>query len=130
YRAGDGSAMSVPVGDAAPGAAGAGFYAGNPFSPAVLNDRGDVVFRAFLARAPASVGIFRDRNGRLEPVVRAGDLSPDHVPFLDLVGKPSTNEAGAVAFAAQVQTPCSPGAGQDCRARQGIFVAENGALRT
>jgi hypothetical protein len=131
YRAGDGTAMSVRVGDGAPGAAGAGFYAGNPFSVPVLNDRGDVVFRAFLARAPASVGIFRDRSGRLESVVRAGELSPDHVPFLDLVGKPSTNEGGAVAFAAQVQALCStPGEGQDCRARQGIFVAENGALRT
>jgi hypothetical protein len=77
YRAGDGSATPIVVGEGTPGASGSGFFGGNPFSAPALNDRGDVVFRAFLARAPASVGIFRDRDGRLEPVVRAGELSPD-----------------------------------------------------
>jgi hypothetical protein len=130
YRAGDGTAAPIVVGEGAPGASGSGFYGGNPFSAPVLNDRGDVVFRAFLARAPASVGIFRDRDGRLEPVVRAGELSPEKAPILDLVGEPSLNQAGAIAFAADVQPTCSPTDAAGCRARRGIFVAENGTLRT
>src|SRR5262249_23683021 len=63
----------VVVGDAAPSG---GYFAGQPFSTPLLNDQGDVVFRAFIARSAASVGIFRYHEGQLAAVVRTGDPSP------------------------------------------------------
>jgi hypothetical protein len=120
YRPGDGNARPIVVGDAAPGSQSAGFFAGPPFSAPLINDRGDVVFRSFVARGPASVGIFRRRDGKLEAVVRAGDPSPNpgSPPFLDILGEPSLNQAGDVAFAALV-----PGRGR------GIYVASAEGIR-
>jgi len=112
-----GGGTPILVGDAAPLS---GFFAGSPFSPPVLTDAGAVVFRAFVARGPTSVGIFRWQDGQLAAVVRAGDPSPNsgHPPFLDLVGNPSANPDGAVAFSATVQ-----GAGR------GIYVADRNGIR-
>jgi hypothetical protein len=90
---------AVIVGEATPGD---GFFAGPPFGAPVLNDAGEVVFRAFVAKGPSSVGIFRSRAGRLEAVVRTGDPEPGGATFFDLVGKPSVNNSGAVAFAATI----------------------------
>jgi hypothetical protein len=120
YRPADGVGRPIVVGDAAPGPQSAGFFAGRPFSAPVMNDGGDIVFRSFVARGPTSVGIFRRRDGKLAPVVRAGDPSPhdNHPPFLDLVGEPSLNQPGSVAFAAVV-----PGHGR------GIYVADAAGLR-
>lgn len=101
YRPPGGAGSPIVVGDAAPSS---GFFAGRPFSPPIMNDRGDVVFRAFVARGPASVGIFQHRDGNLLPLVRAGEPSPNpgNPPFLDLAGEPSLNAEGAIAFAATV----------------------------
>jgi hypothetical protein len=120
YRARDGSASAVVLGEAVPGTGQAGFFGGRPFSAPVINDRGDVVFRSFVTRGPSSVGIFRARDGRLEAVVRAGDRSPTQggAPFLDIVGEPSLNNEGSIAFAAQVRA-----------LGRGIYVAEAAGLR-
>ena len=114
YLRPDGTATSIALGEAAP-RQNEGFFGGRAFSTPLINDAGDVVFRAYVARGPTSIGIFRLRNGLLEPVVRAGDRSPspDRVPFLDLVGQPGQNQRGAIAFAAQVEDE-----------GRGIFVAD------
>jgi hypothetical protein len=103
YREADGTTRSVvDVGDASPG--NPGFFAGPPFSTPTFNDRGDVVFRGFVARGPTSIGIFRSRGGQLSALARAGDASPvDAAPFTDFSGDPSENSAGDVAFSADVQ---------------------------
>jgi hypothetical protein len=117
YQPPQGEGLPIVVGDAAPNA---GFFAGHPFSDPLLNDDGDVVFRAYVARGPTSVGIFRSRDGELEALVRAGDPAPgpEGTRFLDLVGTPRLNQQGAVVFAAQI----SGGA-------VGIYAAEGGAVR-
>src|SRR5207249_4317179 len=83
------------------------FFAGRPFSAPHMNDAGDIVSRAYVARGPASSGIFRARSALIDPehgmpietVVRAGDASPapGAPPFFDFPGEPSVNRAGAVA---------------------------------
>lgn len=117
FRPAGGAATPIVVGDAAPRL---GFFAGRPFGPPILNDAGDVVFRAFVARGPAAVGIFRWRDGTLTPVVRAGDPSPneDSPPFVDFLGEPSLDPSGRVAFAASVT-----GFGR------GIYVADAAGIR-
>ncbi len=118
YQPKTGEGVPVVVGDAAPSG---GFFAGRPFSNPLLNDQGDVVFRAFVARSVASVGIFRYRQGELEAVVRAGDPSPlpDGTPFDDILGQPSVNAEGAVAFSAHILDR-----------GVGIFVADVSGVRT
>ena len=105
-----------------------GFFAGRPFSAPHMNDAGDIVFRAYVARGPASSGIFRARSALIDPehgmpietVVRAGDASPapGSPPFFDFPGEPSVNRAGAVAFAARL-----PSVGR------GLFVADARGVR-
>jgi hypothetical protein len=93
----------VDVGDASPG--NGGFFAGPPFSTPTFNDKGDVVFRGFVARGPTSIGVFRASGGKVSALARAGDPSPvDAAPFTDFSGDPSENANGDVAFAADVQT--------------------------
>lgn len=127
YQPVEGTGIPIVVGDAAPSA---GFFAGDPFSIPLLNDAGDVVFRAFLARGSTSVGIFRARGGLLEALVRAGDPSPtaDEAPFLNLLGQPSLNQAGAVAFAAQVPRDTN-GDGVFDEQGVGIYVVDENGLR-
>ncbi|TMA53260.1 MAG: hypothetical protein E6J75_15610 [Deltaproteobacteria bacterium] len=116
YKPASGADTALVVGQAAPDS---GFLAGPPFSEPAVNDGGDVVFRAFVAGGPSSVGIFRSRGGQLDAVARAGDPSPrSGAPFFDLVGGPSINAAGTVAFAAAV-------AGQG----PGIYVVGPGGAR-
>jgi hypothetical protein len=119
FHPASGTATPVVVGDATP--ASGGFYAGKPFGVPAMNDAGDVVFRAFVARGPASVGIYRWRDGGLTPVVRAGDPSPNvgRPPFLDLVGEPSIDDAGRVAFTGVVD-----GIGR------GVYVADAAGIHT
>jgi hypothetical protein len=116
YRAGDGTLTPIVLGDAAPEQT-AGFFGGKPFTSAHLNDAGDVVFRAFVSRGPASVGIFRARDGNVDAVVRGGDPAPIGGAFLDLIGEPGIDENGDVAFAAEV-----------AEAGRGIFVADAAGL--
>ena len=117
YRPAAGADSALVVGQAAPDS---GFLAGPPFSEPAINEAGDVVFHAFVAGGPSSVGIFRAHDGRIDPVVRAGDPSPcNGLPFFDLVGGPSMNAAGTVAFAAVV-------AGRG----PGIFVVGPGGSRS
>jgi len=119
YLRPDGTATAIALGEATP-RQNEGFFAGRSFSTPRINDAGEVVFRSYVARGPTSVGIFRSRNGRLDAVVRAGDRSPssDRAPFLDLVGQPSLNQRGAIAFAAQVENE-----------GRGIFVADARGIR-
>ncbi|HJQ83740.1 MAG TPA: choice-of-anchor tandem repeat NxxGxxAF-containing protein [Candidatus Binatia bacterium] len=119
YRAADGSLATISLGEGAPKQSD-GFFGGKPFSSPHLNDRGDVVFRAFVARGPSSVGIFRARDGELQAVVRAGDPGPGGTAtFIDVSGEPSLNQTGDVAFAAQLSSE-----------GRGIFVADAGGIRT
>jgi len=116
YRPVEGDSVGIVVGDAAPNA---GFFGGPPFTAPRVNDRGDVVFHAYIARGPASAGIFRARDGTLTPIVRTGDPAPvaDGAPFRELVGQAALSET-AVAFAATV-----PGVGR------GVFVADDAGIR-
>ena len=127
YRAADGRTSPIALGEAVPQQS-QGFFAGRPFSAPHMNDAGDIVFRAYVARGPASSGIFRARSALIDPehgmpietVVRAGDASPapGAPPFFDFPGEPSVNRAGAVAFAARL-----PSVGH------GLFVADARGVR-
>jgi hypothetical protein len=117
YLRPDGTTTSVALGEAAP-RQNEGFFGGRAFTPPRLTDGGDVVFRAFVARGTASVGIFRWRNGRVDAIVRAGDPSPSGQNFLDLIGQPAVNQHGAIVFAAQVENE-----------GRGIFVADGNGIR-
>jgi hypothetical protein len=115
-----GDAQVLPIGNAAPDSS-IGFYGGPAFFPPQLNDAGDVVFRSYVTGGPASLGIFRYRRGTLEAVVRVRDVAlSDGSRFANLVGEPSVNRNGDVAFAATVEG----------RAGRGIFAVSNGTLRT
>lgn len=83
------------------------YFAGPPFGAPVMNARGEVVFRAQVARGTSSVGIFRaSPAGVLTALVRAGDTAPlptadgyTGAPhFVDLVGDVSLNDVGTTAF--------------------------------
>ncbi len=115
---GPAAADGIAIGDAVP-APGQGFVGGPAFFPPTLNDAGDVVFKSFVARGPA-LGIFRWRAGALDAVVRVGDPAPldGAPPFVNLVGEPSLNEAGDVAFIGTAK-----GLGN------GAFVTRDGVLR-
>jgi hypothetical protein len=114
-----GAPEAIPIGDAVPDP-GRGFYGGPAFFPPVMNDGGDVVFRSYVARGPG-LGMFRYRQGKLDPIVRVHDAAPvdGDARFSNLIGEPSINSAGDIAFAATL-------AG---RSGRGVFVASNGALR-
>ncbi|HLK11816.1 MAG TPA: choice-of-anchor tandem repeat NxxGxxAF-containing protein [Candidatus Binatia bacterium] len=115
YQPVGGAPSGIFVGEGAPSQ---GFYAGAPFSVPHLNDRGDVVFGAYVAGGPSSVGIFRSRGGALEALARAGDASPEggEHPFVDF-GEPAVNAGGAVAFVGDV-----------ANLGRGVFVLDEGGL--
>lgn len=115
---GTSGADGIAIGDAVP-APGEGFVGGPAFFPPTLNDAGDVVFKSFVARGPA-LGLFRWRSGVLDAVVRVGDPAPgaETRPFTNLVGEPSLNAAGDVAFVGTVS-----GLGN------GVFATRDGVLR-
>jgi hypothetical protein len=119
WRSVTGEQDALAIGDAVPDPA-RGYLAGPAFFPPILNDAGDVIFKAYVARGQGGLGIFRYRDGQVSPVVRVGDPAPlDGSPaFTNLVGDPSLSDNGAVAFAAVV-------AGRG----RGIFVANGGAMR-
>jgi hypothetical protein len=116
YRPLGAGSVGIVVGDAAPNA---GFFAGPPFAAPLVNDRGDVVFHAFVARGPASAGLFRARDGNLAPLVRTGDPAPvgSGASFLEFVGQAALSET-AVAFAANVS-----GVGR------GVYVVDDAGVR-
>lgn len=104
FRPLSGPATSVIVGDGSP--TGDGFFAGPPFSSAIVNDADTVVFKSFVARGRSSLGIFRWREADgVTVLVRTGDAAPvgGAKRFLDLPGDVSLNAAGAIAFAALVE---------------------------
>jgi hypothetical protein len=119
-----GAAQTILIGDAVPEPA-SGFFGGPPFFPPKLNDAGDVVFKSYVARGPA-LGIFRYRQGALQTLVRIQDAAPLPPPpgstlpprFTNLVGDPSLNEHGDIAFAATVE-----GGGR------GVFATSNDTKR-
>ncbi len=114
-----GVAEAIEIGDAVPDP-GRGYFAGPALFPPLLNDAGDVVFKSHMAAGPSALGIFRFRDGSLTPVVRVRDPAPldDAPPFTNLVGDPSLNSKGDVAFAATVAA----------RGR-GIFVTSGETVR-
>src|SRR5262245_30770365 len=114
-----GNPLVTDIGDALPGGNN-GYFGGPAFFPPILNDAGDVVFKSYVARGPA-LGIFRYRQGAsLEAVVRVRDAAlSDGTRFSNLVGDPSMNGNGDVAFAATLEG----------RAGRGIFVASGGSIR-
>lgn len=122
-----GTSQAILIGDAAP-APTQGFFGGPPFFQPHLNDAGDVVFKSFVARGPG-LGIFRSRNGALEALVRLRDAVPlpGAPPIVDLVGEPSLNASGDIAFAALV--PITDPDTQITSARRGVFAAGSGGLR-
>lgn len=117
-----GGGEAIGLGDAAPPTA-SGVLGGPPFSSPLVNDRGDVAFKGFVTRGPG-LGIFRARDARLDALVRILDTAPvggsDDTPprFLDLLGEPTMNASGEVAFAAYVE-----GRGN------GIFAAGDDGVR-
>ncbi len=122
WRPATGDPEGLTIGDAA--ATGDGFYGGDAFFPPLINDAGDIVFKSYVTRGPA-LGIFRYRQGALSPVVRIQDLAPlepaeggQPPRFTNLLGEPSLNKWGDVAFAATVE-----GRGR------GIFVSQGGVLQ-
>lgn len=113
-----GDGQAITIGDAV-GQGSSGYYGGPAFSPPLLNNAGDVVFKSYVARGPA-LGIFRYRQGALEAVARVRDaVLSDGSRFTNLVGDPSMNANGDVAFAATVEGHVG----------RGIFVASGGSLR-
>jgi hypothetical protein len=104
-----------------------GLFGGPPFSGLVLTDAGDVLFKSFVAAGPSGLGLFRwhptgsGLQGDTSLVVRTGDVVPlDGAPRItDLVGDPSANANGDVAFAAVV----GDGVGR------AVFAASGGAVR-
>jgi len=120
WQAAGGGAEAISIGDAAPEPT-SGFFGGPAFFAPALNDNGDVVFRSYVARGPA-LGIFRYHQGALDPVVRIHDavqVGSDTVQLSNLVGDPSLNNHGDVAFAATIQG----------RPGRGIFVSSGGTVR-
>jgi hypothetical protein len=119
-----GAAQAILIGDAVPEPS-SGFFGGPPFFPPKLNDAGDVVFKSYVAKGPA-LGIFRYRQGALQALVRIQDAAPlppaegATLPprFTNLVGDPSLNAKGDIAFAATVE-----GKGR------GVFVTSGGTTR-
>lgn len=101
YRGPTGVSTSIFVGEGSPTD---GLFAGSPFSAPRINDAGDVVFRAYIARGPSSTAIVKARPGRADILAAAGDPSPlgEDLPFIDFPGIPDMNASGTVAFTAQV----------------------------
>jgi len=108
YKPRTGMATAVLTGDLLhPNGDDNAYFAGPPFGAPVINARGEIVFRAQLARSTSSVGIFRaSPSGRLSALVRAGDAAPlptadgsvDAPRFVDLVGDVSLNDVGTTVF--------------------------------
>ncbi len=116
------AAQFVLVGQATPTK---GLFGGPPFSGLVVTDSNDVFFKSFVAAGPGGLGLFRwhmNANGKADTaaVVHTGDPAPvdGAPPIVDLVGDPSANAQGDVAFAALV----GGGVGR------GIFTTRGGAL--
>jgi hypothetical protein len=120
-----GAPQTILIGDAVPEPAN-GFFGGPPFFPPKLNDAGDVVFKSYVAKGPA-LGIFRYSQGSLQALVRIQDAAP--LPpakgatapprFTNLVGDPSLNASGDIAFAATVEGGA-----------RGVFATTGGTLRS
>jgi len=108
YKPRTGPSQAVITGDLLhPSLDDKAYFAGPPFGAPVMNTRGEVVFRAQVARGASSVGIFRaSPAGVLTALVRAGDTAPLPTPegytgaphFVDLVGDVSLNDVGTTAF--------------------------------
>ena len=126
-----GTPLSIPIGDPAENAQG--IFAGPSFSPPQLNDSGDVIFKSFVAKGPTSLGIFRYRQGTTDALVRVGDPAPvppgltcDTATFTNLLGDPSVNTSGDVAFAATVLCCLKGKCGNQGR---GLFVLRGGTVQ-
>jgi hypothetical protein len=107
---GDGQTLTkiVRAGDPAPGGDRFGAIGFDSTSRVKLSvsDVGDVVFQARLVSGRE--GLFRSRNGVIEPIARIDDAAPGTgVSFVN-VHSPVVNSSGKVAFWADIGTPLSP----------------------
>jgi hypothetical protein len=128
---GSGTPQAIRIGDAAEDMQGT--FGGPAFSAPQMNDAGDVIFLSYVARGPSSLGIFRYRQGVTDALVRVGDAAPtppglcdSGATFTNLLGDPSINTNGDVAFAATVSC-CKDG---QCGSKgRGLFVLRGGTLQ-
>jgi hypothetical protein len=121
---GGGSAGVLQVTRSGEAAPGGGTFSG--FNDPALNDVGQIAFRAGLSGAGGSLGLFRaDRTGVVE-IVRQNDPAPDgNGVFLNFSAfSPSLNEAGQIAFQADITGTTGPFDRPDDR--QGIFRGDGG----
>jgi hypothetical protein len=126
-----GTAQAIRIGDPAENTQG--IFGGPAFSTPEMNDSGDVIFRSFVARGLSSLGIFKYSQGKTDSVVRVGDpaavpsgLTCDTATFTNLLGNPSINTNGDVAFAATVS--CCAG-GKCANQGRGLFVLRGGTMQ-
>ena len=120
-------------GDQAPGTPAGAVFDFLDSDPA-LNDAGKITFAAALVQGVGGVdatngsGIWSDRSGALDLVIRGGDPAPGTLPgaLFDLfVGAPDVNAAGQMAFYGFLQT--GPG-GISGSNDQGIWSEGSGSL--
>jgi hypothetical protein len=114
------SGLSLALPGPVPAAAGRLFLGGPyapyyatwsiPYYPPRINNHGEVAFVAPLTDANGNslgVGLFlRDRDGRLMPIARTGDMLPV-AGAIDRVTSYSLNDAGVLAFVATSRTAAS-----------------------
>lgn len=89
-------------GDPAPGN---GTFTG--FNPVAINNSGQLVFQASLQEILSNPfvptdGLFLASGGSITKIIDSGDTFPDGSTFFDVIGTPSINDAGQVAFAGLV----------------------------
>jgi len=92
-----------------------------------LNNRGEVVFlQGTLALgSPLGAVILRGDGSGLAPIVETGDVPADaQDPLTAISPEFALNDGGAVAFAGSTGEPATSDS------REGIFVADNGAVQT
>jgi hypothetical protein len=107
------------IGDVAPGQ---GTFTG--FDPPAMNSSGQLVFHASLQETLSNPfvptnGLFLASGNSLSKIIDSGDTFPDRSTFFDVIGSPSINDAGQVAFAGFVDGFVSD---------EGVYLFSGGTL--
>jgi hypothetical protein len=97
----------------------------------VMNERGDILFRAaLLTDAGLETGYFLSRDGEILTIARVGDPMPGGGSFVGVSFQPGNwdlNERGDVAFSAQLDTFDNV-LGEFGLADQGLYTWRNGVV--
>lgn len=107
----DSSRLVVRSGDTIPGMPGAtiGSIPTNSGRNQIINNVGQVAFRAIIFNSPNGSGIFLEDHGSLAIIAREGDPAPGTLPdvvFEELYASPLVlNDAAQIAFIARVEGP-------------------------